>query len=112
MTQSDEQLRDALVALERRVAALEIAHVADQADAIRGSSSRKLVATVHEAALALRCSDWKIRDLMRAGRLPFIRLGDQKIAIPWKALEDWVQAETAAHGKTPRVIAKRANPRH
>jgi excisionase family DNA binding protein len=93
MARQDEQLREALAALERRVAALETAHVALQAGAANenGSAPRALVATVHEAALALRCSDWKIRDLMRAGRLPVLRLGDQKVVIPWRALEDWVE---------------------
>jgi excisionase family DNA binding protein len=58
-----------------------------------------LVGTIPQVARRLECSEWKVRELIRAGRLPFIRLGDQKIVVPWHALEQWL--ETSVEYETP-----------
>jgi excisionase family DNA binding protein len=54
-----------------------------------------LVGTVAQVARRLECSESKVRELIKSGRMPHIRLGDQKIVVPWLALERWVEAELA-----------------
>lgn len=52
--------------------------------------------TVAQAADALGCSDWLVRRLIARGRLPAVRLGDRRLAIPGRALEDHLCAEALA----------------
>lgn len=52
-----------------------------------------LVGTVPQVARRLECSEFKVRELIKAGRLPHIKLGDQKIVVPWRALERWLETE-------------------
>jgi hypothetical protein len=53
-----------------------------------------LVGTVPEVARRLECSESKVGGL-KVGRIPHIRLGDQKRVAPWLALERWLEAELA-----------------
>jgi excisionase family DNA binding protein len=59
-----------------------------------------LVGTVAQVARRLECSESKVRELIRTGRMPFIRLGDQKIVVPWRALEQWLETETSVEFET------------
>jgi excisionase family DNA binding protein len=58
-----------------------------------------LVGTVPQVAKRLECSESKIRELIKSGRLPHIKLGDQKIVVPWLALERWLDAELAEQAR-------------
>jgi len=54
-----------------------------------------LVGTVPQVARRLECSESKVRELIKSGQLPHIRLGDHKIVVPWLTLERWLEAELA-----------------
>jgi excisionase family DNA binding protein len=71
--------------LEARIARLE-GQVADQA---------RVAVSIPEAAQRLTCSESKARELIKSGRLRAIALGDQKIVVPIKELERFVDAELA-----------------
>jgi len=80
-----DDLEHLVTVLEARVARLE-GQVDDRA---------RLVVSIPEAAQRLTCSESKARELIKSGRLRVIALGDQKLVVPIKELERFVDAELA-----------------
>lgn len=52
-----------------------------------------LVGTVAQVAARLEVSEDLVQELIRKGRMPFIRLGPRKTVVPWAALEEWLLRE-------------------
>lgn len=53
----------------------------------------ELVGSVAEVAARLKVPPYQVRRLIREGKLPAWRMGPRTIRIPWKALEEWVNAQ-------------------
>lgn len=51
------------------------------------------VLTVAEAGAYLRADEAFVRDLIREGRIPHVRLGPRKVIIPRQALDEWLHSE-------------------
>ncbi len=55
----------------------------------------RLVGTPAEVALRLGCSVSTVHALVREGRIPSVRYSRRRVAIPWAALERWLEDEAA-----------------
>jgi excisionase family DNA binding protein len=50
-----------------------------------------LVGTVPQVARRLECSESKVRELIKSGRLGHIKLGDYKIVVTWRQVERFLE---------------------
>lgn len=69
----------------------------------------ELVGSVKEVAQRLEVSEDRVRRLIREGKLPAWRMGPRTIRIPWKALDEWAnaQATLAVNERAVVLDAKR-----
>lgn len=51
------------------------------------------VGTPAQVAQQLETCEDKIWELIDAGRLPHVRLGERKVVIPWRLLDEWLADE-------------------
>jgi excisionase family DNA binding protein len=57
-----------------------------------------LVGTPAQVAQQLETCEAKIWELINSGRLPHVRLGERKVVIPWRLLDQWLADQ--AHAAT------------
>lgn len=56
------------------------------------------VGTPAQVAQSLETCEDKVMELIHAGRIPHVWLGERKVVVPWAALNRWLEDE--AHAST------------